>query len=185
MSKTPKPDALPKSLVEKPRKPSGLKGNQSKFWDLIVPLLHQMRYLQKIDGPALILMCHSWAHYQDLESSLKCKCYNGNAVPELDCKECSGTGSLYTTKTDKGNVVQHPLVSARNAALKTLVGLMNQFGMTPAARVKMEAIPVGTGTQQDLPFENKGFKKPTAGVVPDSVRKQMDDAGATGAGADA
>lgn len=143
------PRANPKG--KRPIMPRDLEGNRRKFWQLIVPMLTEMNYLQKIDRPALVMMCDSWAHYQDLEEKMR--------------------SEKYTSKTTKGNVIQHPLVSARNAVYKQLVGMMNEFGMTPAARVKMTHVPAQAANQGDLFPDRK--RKPVPGAVPQAVTDAM------------
>jgi P27 family predicted phage terminase small subunit len=43
-----------------------------------------------------------------------------------------------TVNTDKGNVVQHPILGAKNKASERILKFAAHFGMTPAARAKLE-----------------------------------------------
>ena len=136
-----------------PIMPRSLKGKQAKFWKLIVPLLHEENYLKKIDGPALDLLCDSWCFYQEIKEKI--------------------SADTLTAKTEKNNIIQHPLISVRNSAYKQLAGMLTEFGMTPSARVKMTRIPAGDENQLDLPL-NTGSEKPQAGVVPPEIQAKID-----------
>ena len=153
------PKAAPQSLASRPVRPARIVGTARKFWDLIVPMLHQMGYLVKIDRIALELMCDSYVIYHDIQKQI--------------------SGDTVVTKTEKGNLVQHPLISARNSAYKQLVGMMNEFGMTPAARVKMTSTPLVNPQQIPIPLNPKN-KKPTAGEVPEYIQQQLGGSGKVG-----
>ena len=51
----------------------------------------------------------------------------------LDAEAKSG-GVRFITTTDKGNVIQHPIVGVMNKAHERLIKLLREFGMTPSAR---------------------------------------------------
>ena len=48
-----------------------------------------------------------------------------------------------TVMTDKGNSVQNPTLGAKNSAAERLIRIAANFGMSPAARAKLEAVEKG------------------------------------------
>ena len=50
-------------------------------------------------------------------------------------------------KTTNGNAIQNPLVGTANKAMLDMLRIASEFGMTPAARARIEAGPNGTDEQ--------------------------------------
>jgi P27 family predicted phage terminase small subunit len=97
-----------------------------EVWRELAPLLVRMRVLTKADGAALALTCDVIAEYRA-----------ARAVVEAE-------GATFTVRTDSGKVVRaHPAVAiAADAHRRALRGLA-EFGLTPAGRRRVEAIPPG------------------------------------------
>lgn len=118
-------DREPESPVELepgiPEPPEGMGDEARRCWDRLVPVLVTVRILTVIDREALVMLCNSWAHYWYLQG-----------VVEEE-------GFTYTSA--KGNVLQHPAVSSMNKALENCLRLAREFGLTPASRSRIEALP--------------------------------------------
>jgi len=87
----------------------------------MVPRLIEAQVLTELDREFLAAFCECWAAYWDLKAIVQ--------------------EEGYTTTTDKGNVRQHPAVGAMKMMLDNVVRLGREFGLTPASRSRIEALP--------------------------------------------
>ena len=118
------------------KKPQWVKGLAAKHWRQIAPLLIEAKLLTVLDTIALGLLCDALAEYLEageiIEAAAKC-------------------GQVkFISVTDKGNVIQHPVVGVRNKAWERVIKLARQFGMTPSARAGMAIANVADDQQDPL-----------------------------------
>jgi len=117
----------PPPATDKPVCPGLLKGEARAEWDRQAVLLTEKGLWSRDYQVALIMYCEAWGEFVDCALQLQ--------------KEG------LTATTDKGNLVQHPLVSIRNRAFDRVTRLGQQFGFTPTAQVDVPAPkkPQGSG----------------------------------------
>lgn len=110
-----------------PDKPEWLDEMGQKAWDFLVPLLHQMGVLTRIDGHALSRYCKLWSRWRQAEEFL------------------SKHGEMYPLKDEQGKpkcFQPWPQVSIANKLAQQLTRLEQEFGMTPSARSRLTlAVP--------------------------------------------
>jgi len=104
---------------EIPEPPEHLSDIALKEWDRIAVVLFNYGLLSKIDMAALAGYCQAFSRWAEAETLLK--------------------SSTYTITTDKGNVIQNPLVGIANQAMIQMKAFLIEFGMTPASRAKVTA----------------------------------------------
>ena len=93
------------------------------MWDHLVPLLEVMGVLTRIDGNALARYCRLWVRWRKAEAFIDDK------------------GEIYPLKDNQGGVkcfVQWPHVSIAGKLAQQLTRLEQEFGMTPAARARVQ-----------------------------------------------
>jgi P27 family predicted phage terminase small subunit len=88
-------------------------------WERVTVELENMGILSTADRGALVAYCEAWEEFVDLLAKVR---KEGPVV-----------------YTDKGNAIQNPVLGAKNKASERLLKTAAQFGMTPAARTKIEA----------------------------------------------
>ena len=107
-------------------------------WRRIVPELQRAGILTRLDRTTLALYCQAYSDY----------------VESLEMFEKPWpTTPLFETKNK--NVVQHPALSIRNKAFKTLVSIAAEFGLSPSSRSKIEVTentPANSG-RKAAPFK--------------------------------
>jgi P27 family predicted phage terminase small subunit len=124
----------PEAPVASARKPAWVKGLAAKHWKQIAPLLIDAKLLTVLDTVALGLLCDALAEYLEAGEIVEAAAKDGEVK--------------FVATTDKGNVIQHPVVGVRNKAWERVVKLARQFGMTPSARAGM-AIANAADEQRD------------------------------------
>ena len=121
-----------------PVKPDHLKGVASQAWDDLVPQLAAMGTLQVSDGYALWVLCETFSDW-------------------LECKEfIKKNGRTYELK---GYKVQRVEVCELKAARVALKSQLNDFGLTPAGRTKVQADKRPSSTRDKL-FKLLKMQKP-------------------------
>lgn len=118
----PQPHVSP--LVPPP--PKFLNTDGREEWARIAPELHALGLLTDVDLAVLAAYCHAFARWRQAET----------AIAEMG-KADMLTGSLMI-RTAKGNPIQNPLVGTANKAMEAMVRYAAEFGMTPAARSRIE-----------------------------------------------
>ena len=119
----PKPDS------DIPSYPDWLEDEAKREWDRIVPELHRLGLVTKIDITAIIGYCQSWARYVEAEKYL------------------SDKDSVMVT--DSGYMQQVPQVGMSQKYLKLCQSFMTEFGLTPSSRGRIQ-LP---GQSEDDPME--------------------------------
>lgn len=123
----PQPDLLNKI----PDPPSFLSDYAVEEWFSMSEKLYSLGLLSNIDTSAFSLYCQSWGEFVEAQEKI-----NGNIE-----KGTIGTGLTITT--DKGNELQHPLVSISHTAMTLCHKFLSEFGMTPSSRSKVKVSDPG------------------------------------------
>lgn len=106
-----------------PKPPAYLSLLARSEWERMTDLLFRNKLLTEIDGEALALYCQSWARMVDAE------------------KKFADGGSRFTIIQASGNEVKNPLLAVIEHERETIVKLLREFGMTPAARCRVKGPP--------------------------------------------
>jgi P27 family predicted phage terminase small subunit len=105
-----------------PRRPAWLTPRARKFWPEYVKLTSSMQVLTHVDGPALGMLCQAHAEYLD--------------AIDVITKE----GASYETPTQNGRIVRaRPEVQQASEAWRRVQAMLQQFGLTPASRARVDA----------------------------------------------
>jgi P27 family predicted phage terminase small subunit len=122
-----------------PTCPEHLDAEAKKEWKRLSKLLLKLGVLTEADGMALACLCQTW-------STL------GKAQRKLN-----ETGLLF--KTPSGYVQQSPFVSIVSACGDIVMKLSQEFGLTPAARGRLQIGPIAPENTEkskwDIFFENR------------------------------
>lgn len=103
--------------VEVPDPPDELTESERAVWTRTGKTLAGMRVISAADRDALVLYCRSWVEAEDAHAK----------ILETD----------YIVKSPKGYPIINPWVSIRRKAEERCLKILEQFGMTPAARVRV------------------------------------------------
>ena len=117
-----------------PRCPSWLDPAAKACWKQIVPQLHQMGVLAKIDGNAITRYCRLWSRWVAAEKFIE---KHGESYP---LKDSNGKVKCYQ---------QFPQVAIAHRLSIALTKLEGEFGMTPASRTRIEVDPRVFDTPDD------------------------------------
>lgn len=105
--------------------PKHLKGEARKEWLRVSRLLLEHCMVADVDRGALAMLCTLWDRYVTAEDMIyKAK----EAAP--------GSAGLFV-KTPNGFPVQSPWLAVSNRAIEQYKSMCNEFGLTPAARVRV------------------------------------------------
>lgn len=107
----------PTPVVKAPRCPDYLDSEAKREWRKLAPILLRMRVLTEADYHSLANLC------QAVSTMMKAQ------------KKLNETGLLF--KTPSGYVQQSPLLGIVNSSVDTITKLSREFGLTPAARVRL------------------------------------------------
>lgn len=107
---------------EMPTCPRWLVGEARREWRRMARELYDLGLLTVVDRAALAAYCQCWARWIQAENEL--------AEPDVHL----------TITTDKGNVIQNPLVGIANVAMDHMRKFLIEFGMTPASRSRVAAM---------------------------------------------
>lgn len=105
-----------------PTPPSWMNTPAKKEWKKLVPILHKAGVLTQVDTGTLAAYCQAFGEFVEATKIVKAR--------------------GYTTVTDKGNVIQRPEVGVANTAMKLMVSIAREFGLTPSSRnnIRVEEI---------------------------------------------
>lgn len=128
--------APPRSTGETP--PPYLSARAVECWHRVAPMLDKMGVLTAADEMSLSELAEAFSDIQEARASL------ANPVEVLDAESgefriIAEAGAVtYTTKSKEGWMVRtRPEVATIEAASRRLHALFGQFGLTPAARSKI------------------------------------------------
>ena len=111
----------PKPRRSLPQCPTQLSAAAKTEWKRIAKELSQLGLLSTIDRAALSAYCASWGRWIEAEEKLR---QHGTIV-----------------KSPNGFPVQSPYLAVANAAMKQMVRILVEFGMSPSSRSGVEALP--------------------------------------------
>lgn len=139
MARPPKPTALklvqgnpgkrplnnkePKLKVEAPKVPAHLSPKAKTAWKGLCETLGDMGVIAKADGKALELLCDAYSEWRDLR------------------KVVDSEGHTYQTLSTTGDTIYkaRPEVAMAADAWKRISVMLQQFGLTPSSRSKVNA----------------------------------------------
>jgi len=122
-SKRPFPRNEPQPDPSMPECPEWLLDDAKDEWDRVAPELHRLGLLTQLDRVALAAYCQSYAKWKQADEWIK------------------ENGTVYPIRGPDGEVrylQQVPQVSIANQCLKQIRAFCAEFGLTPAARARME-----------------------------------------------
>ena len=102
---------------KKPTCPSWLDTKAKSEWRRMSKELYDAGLLKYIDRAALAAYCQAWGRWQAAEELVNEK------------------GLLI--KTTNGNIIQSPAVGIANVAMRDMMKVLKEFGMTPASRSRL------------------------------------------------
>lgn len=108
-----------------PAMPKGLSPAAKTHWRRIAPILDKARILTLADGETLGALCESLARYYKAERKLQ---KEGEIVDGGDTRE--------------GRSYKNPWLMVSQDALKTVLSIGMEFGMTPSSRCRVDVPPV-------------------------------------------
>lgn len=101
--------------------PKGLPGPARAVWKQLAPQLAGASLLARADMPAFLALCLAYARAVQAE------------------QETIRDG--FTITTDKGFMLQHPAVAIARTSWTQFRQYAQEFGLTPSARSRVEAVP--------------------------------------------
>ena len=117
----------PQPRMRAPKCPDYLDENARTEWRRLVPILRRMKILTEADSLALANLCQAYSTMTKAQAKL------------------SESGLLY--KTQSGYLQQSPLLAIVNSCVETITRLCREFGLTPAARARLQ---VPDGPREDV-----------------------------------
>lgn len=139
--KRPIREDLPRPRAQAPRRPAHLTGYARRWWEQTVPALVQLGIVSAIDRTALELAASTYQEWRELTDAI-----------------ADAGGPVYSSRTLAGEVVyrSRPEVVMRARAGRELVALLQDFGCTPAGRMKIGSRPQGDDEGGDWQPGRKG-----------------------------
>lgn len=119
----------PKPVRAMPTPPAHLSVPAKLEWLRLATELHDLGLLTRIDRAALAAYCQAYGRWVQAEQ----------AVAKMAERDMLTNGLMI--KTTNGNAIQNPLVGTANKAMLDMLRIASEFGMTPAARARIEADP--------------------------------------------
>lgn len=123
----PKNAREPKAQRGRPKCPAWLSAKARAAWGELCDLLDSMRVLTISDRKALELLCDAYAEWRDARETIR--------------KE---GGPTYRAETESGFIIRaRPEVAIAADAWRRVKALLSEFGLTPSARTKVQALDDG------------------------------------------
>ncbi|HEY2024608.1 phage terminase small subunit P27 family [Paraburkholderia sp.] len=123
----PKNEPRPRRGIPKP--PAHLDSYALAEWDRITPELDAIGLLSTIDGTTLAAYCQCVSRWMQAEE----------AIQRMKARD--KLTSALMIKTSNGNAIQNPLIGVANRAMHMAIRFAAEFGMSPAARARLDALP--------------------------------------------
>ena len=133
----------------RPRCPQWLSAEAKRAWRQIVPELENMRVLTRADRNALARYVQLWSRWREAEQHIQ----DHGAV----------------VKSPAGYPIQNPHVSIAAKLAGLLSRLESEFGLTPSARTRIEAMPEPAATDDALQELIDGNPRGRRGAVIGSI----------------
>lgn len=107
-----------------PTMPSWLSKEAKIEWRRIIRVLKSQGTLSEINRTIIAAYCESWADY--LEAREYCRNMKKDGKSSILCK------------TTKGNIIQNPAIGVRNTALKMMLKIAAELGISSIAKSRIE-----------------------------------------------
>lgn len=107
----------PKPSKGRPSCPAHLSTSARTEWNRIAKELYILDLLTQVDRAALAAYCECYGEWVDV------------------CRLLKKQG--FTIMTDKGNIVQNPLVGIKHRSAELMHKFLIEFGMTPSSRTRL------------------------------------------------
>lgn len=117
--------------LSQPSPPPFLSDDAKVEWGRVVGTLYNAGLMTELDRAVLAAYCQAYGRWAQAERALA-------AMAEKD-----PINYALMIKTKSGNAIQNPLVGSANKAQADMVRYAAEFGMTPAARSRVQAGPNG------------------------------------------
>lgn len=124
-----------------PKKPADLSPYAVEMWDMIVAELPRVGLLKELDGFALRIGCETYARWRE---AVDMRISYGSANPDL--------GGLVARNSQ--GLVAAPWVGIEERASRDFRSWCAEFGLTPAAEMKLAKDGGDDGRDADNPFAN-------------------------------
>jgi P27 family predicted phage terminase small subunit len=112
----------PRPAPRLPQAPAHLSEAAKKEWRRAGRMLLQLGLMSEMDRPAFALYCQAYGRWVETEEALR---KYGVMV-----------------KSPSGFPMQSPYLAVANKAMEQMRSLLSEFGMTPASRTRVSAMPV-------------------------------------------
>lgn len=116
----------PAKLAATPPPPPHLDPIAADEWKRLAPELTTLGTLTAFDQAGFTAYCQAWSTYVQAERHIRA------------AGRRKGTYGGLVLATAAGNMIQSPMVGIRNTALRDLMRYAAEFGLTPAARVRVQ-----------------------------------------------
>lgn len=113
--------------------PTDLPPDALAEWNRVTPELYELGYVSEIDRAALTAYCMAYALYIGAQRAIAAE---QKRDTKRRGKKKTGSGGLLVL-TQYGNLIQNPAVGVLNKAGAAMVKYASEFGMTPAARSRI------------------------------------------------
>ena len=127
-------EPLPAPVKIGGRPPRWLSPRAKKFWRKYGPLLRRLGLFTEADEVAMIALAETFAEYRDALEILR----QPIIVTDGETGEEHKLGNRFVMTTPKGYSQQRPEVAILRKARKDIESLLAHFGMTPAARTRIQ-----------------------------------------------
>lgn len=114
-------ESEPKPNATLPKPPAHLSPVAKKEWRRAGKLLRDLGLLSDLDWAAFAVYCQSWSRWVEAEEAL------------------STYGLML--KSPNGFPIQSPYLAIANAAMSQIRSLLSEFGLSPASRTRVSALP--------------------------------------------
>lgn len=131
-----------------PTMPSWLSKEAKIEWRRIVRILKSQGTLNEMDRTLILLYCKAYTEYIEVLE----------VIEDEGVKTGRGPKGILLLKTDKGNIIQNPLIGIRNAAWKRLCDAAKLLGISPSGRAPVQQQENKTKEEKK---KERFFKKPS------------------------
>lgn len=114
-----------KPPVELPTQPRHLTAEARAEWDRLAPVLMRLKLLTRLDRAAFAAYCQAWARHVEAEEQL-----------------AKASALAFTAS---GYPIINPWATISKQAVDQMARFLGEFGLTPAARTRINAGPVPLG----------------------------------------
>lgn len=129
-----------KPALAEPSPPAFLNDDAKVEWGRVCSMLYKVGLMTEADRAALGAYCQAYGRWAQAERAL-------TRMAERDA-----VTSALMVKTSNGNAIQNPLAGIANKAMADMMRYATEFGMTPAARARVDATPPNASEKKSDKF---------------------------------